>query len=103
MIAMYAEGKPVKISPDYVEEQQRMWAHAIATASRVCIAGTRVHSPDSHIWIPLSKSKGDLFYFGLGGDRESFGVWQEISKKRNAYFVEADFSAAVPAISQRMM
>jgi hypothetical protein len=102
-IAMYAEGKPVKISPDYVEEQQRMWGQAVSAASRVCVAGARIHLPDSHIWAPLSKTKADLFYFGLGDDQESFGAWKEASKKRNAYFVEADFSAAVPAISRRMM
>ncbi|MDA1117440.1 MAG: hypothetical protein O2979_05440 [Proteobacteria bacterium] len=102
-IAMYAEGKPVKISPDYVEEQQRMWGQAIAEASRVCVAGAHIHPPDSHIWTPLSKTKAALFYFGLAADRESFGAWQEISKKRNAFFVEADFAAAVPGISRRMM
>ncbi|OFW09455.1 MAG: hypothetical protein A3G20_06990 [Acidobacteria bacterium RIFCSPLOWO2_12_FULL_59_11] len=49
-IAMYAEGKPVKISPDYVEEQQRMWGQAIAAATRIAIAGARIHPPDAHIW-----------------------------------------------------
>lgn len=102
-IAMYAEGKPVKISPDYVEQQQKMWGNAIAEASRICIAGARIHSPDSHIWTPLSNAKGDLFYFGLGADKELFHAWKEASKKRNAYFVEADFAAAVPAISRSMM
>lgn len=102
-IAMYAEGKPVKISPDYIEEQQRMWAQAVTAASRVCIAGARIHPPDSHIWTPLSTTKADVFYFGLAGDHESFGTWKETSKKRNAYFVEANFSVAVPEISRRMM
>jgi hypothetical protein len=102
-IAMYAEGKPVKISPDYVEEQQRMWGQAVTAASRVCIAGARIHPPDSHIWAPLSRTEADVFYFGLGADYESFGLWKEASKKRNAYFVEADFVTAVPHIARRMM
>ena len=102
-IAMYAEGKPVKISPDYVEEQQRMWSQAVTTASKVCVAGARIHPPDSHIWTPLSVTKADMFYFGLASDREAFGTWKDASKKRNAYFVEADFSVAVPEISRRMM
>ena len=102
-ISMYAEGKPVKISPDYVEEQQRMWGQAVAAATRIAIAGARIHPPDAHIWKPISTTKGDVFYFGLRGDRESFETWKETSKKRNAYFVETDFSAAVPEISRRMM
>lgn len=102
-IAMYAEGKPVKIGPDYVEEQQRMWGQTLTAASRVCVAGARIHPPDSHIWAPLSMTKADVFYFGLAGDRESFGMWKDTSKKRNAYFVETEFSAAVPEISRRMM
>lgn len=102
-IAMYAEGKPVRISPDYVEEQQRMWASAVAAAAKICIGGARIHPPDAHIWAPISTAKGDVFYFGLRGDRESFDAWKEASKKRNAYFVEADFAAAVSEISRRMM
>lgn len=101
-IAMYAEGKPVKISPDYVENQQRMWAQAVAAAARICITGARIHPPDVHIWAPISATRGDVFYFGLRGDRESFDTWKEASKKKNAYFVEADFAAAVPEISRRM-
>jgi len=101
-IAVYAEGKPVKISPDYVEEQQRMWAEAVAAASKVCVAGARIHPPDSHIWTPLSTTHADIFYFGLETDRESFGRWKEASKKRNVYFVESDFSSSIPGISQRM-
>ncbi len=101
-IAMYAEGKPVKISPDYVEEQQRMWGEAVTAASKVCVAGARIHPSDSHIWTPLSMTKADVFYFGLEADRESFGLWKDASKKRNAYFVESDFLSAVPEISHRM-
>lgn len=101
-IAMYAEGKPVKISPDYVEAQQKMWADSVGRASRICIAGARIHLPDTHIWTPLTACSADLFYFGLESDREAFERWGEVSKKKNAYFVEADFSTAVPMISRRM-
>jgi hypothetical protein len=102
-IAMYAEGKPVKISPDYVEEQQRMWTVAVAAAARICIAGARIHPPDAHVWDPISRTKGDVLYFGLRSGRASFDAWKEASKKRNAYFIEADFAAAAPEISRRMM
>ena len=102
-IAMYAEGKPVKISPDYVEAQQKMWSDSVGRASRICITGTRIHLPDTHIWAPLTACGADLFYFGLESDRDSFESWKEVSKKRNAYFVKAEFSKAVPAILQRMM
>lgn len=102
-IAMYAEGKPVKISPDYVEAQQKMWADSVGRASRICIAGTRIHLADTHIWAPLTACGADVFYFGLESDREAFGGWKEVSKKTNVYFVEASFSTAVPMISRRMM
>lgn len=102
-IAMYVEGKAVKISPDYVEDQQRMWANAVAAASRVCIVGARVNQADTHIWKPLSNASTDLYYFGLPTDRESFGEWKEACRKKNMYFVESEFSAAVPAIARRLM
>lgn len=101
-IAMYAEGKPVKISPDYVEAQQKMWADSVGRASKVCIVGTRIHLPDTHIWEPLTACSADTFYFGLESDREDFERWKEGSKKKNSYFVQAVFSSAVQMISRRM-
>lgn len=101
-IAMYAEGKPVKVSPDYVERQKRMWSQAVSQSSKICIAGARVHVPDTHIWGPLSTTKADVFYYGRQADYEAFGQWKEATKKANAHFIEADFSAAIPQISKIM-
>ena len=101
-IAMYAEGKPVKISPDYVEAQQMMWADSVGRASKICIVGARIHLPDKQIWEPLVTCSANLFYFGLESDREDFERLKEVSKKKNAYFVAADFSSAVQMISRRM-
>ncbi len=99
-IAMYAEGKPVRVCPDYVQKQQRMWAQAVATATKICIAGARIHPPDTHIWEPISATKADVFYFGLRSDRKSFDEWKETSGKKNACFIESDFSAALPELSR---
>lgn len=101
-IAMYVEGKPVKVSPDYVERQKSMWSQAVSQASKICIAGARIHMPDTHIWAPLSTTKADVFYYGLQADYESFGEWKEASKKANAHFIKANFSDAVPKISRNM-
>jgi len=59
-IAMYAEGKAVKISPDYVEAQQSQWQSAVASASRVFISGARVNMADTHVWDSLAKTKAPV-------------------------------------------
>lgn len=101
-MAIYTVGKPVKVSPDFVERQQEYWEATVATASVICIAGTRVHPVDTHIWTVLSRSKARIHYFGMGSDREAFDQWKTESGKRNATFREADFRSAVPELAMRV-
>ena len=59
-IAMYAEGKAVKISPDYVERQQVLWKAAVESASRIFVAGVRVHNADVHVWGELARARAPV-------------------------------------------
>lgn len=101
-IAMYAEGKAVKVCPDYVEAQQNQWSATAAKARHVFVSGVRVHQSDGHIWDVLAKSPASVTYFGLKWDRDEFLVWKEASGKRNAYFVEGDFSSAIRGMQSRL-
>ena len=101
-IAMYAEGKAVKISPDYVEAQQKQWAEIANYAKRIFVVGVRVHQVDQHIWGTLGKSKADLFYFGFRSSENDYVEWKETCQKRNAYFIEADFDSSVDIMESRL-
>lgn len=101
-IAMYAAGKAVKISPDYVDEQQRLWATSVHAARHVFVVGVRVHPVDKHIWGTLSKTKANVTYFGLPGDLDGFVDWKNTARKKRTYFVESDFSHAIHVIRSRM-
>lgn len=99
-IAMFAPGKQVKISPDYVENQYRMWLEAVKKASKIFIVGVRVHEVDTHIWGELGKIKGSVHYFGFENDKHEFTQWKASSVKDNAFFHESDFENAVEIISK---
>ena len=101
-IAMYAEGKQVKVCPDYVSNQQAQWIEVVKQAKRIFISGVRVHPSDAHIWGALGGSKASIFYFGLGADKSEFSAWKDKSNRRMAYFVEADFSNAVKTIVRQL-
>ncbi len=101
-IAMYAAGKAVKISPDYVEEQQRQWTLSAYAAKHVFVVGARVHPIDDHIWGTLSKTKANVTYFGFPNDLQSFVEWKSASRKKNAYFVESDFAHCINVIRSRI-
>lgn len=103
VMAVFAEGKRVTISRSYTDCQMEDWREVVSKASRICISGAKIHLPDTHIWEPLSRTKADVFYFGLKPDKDLFYEWKERSRKRNAYFFEADFAAAVPQIVRKMM
>lgn len=99
-IALYTEGKAVKVSPSYVNDQLRQWEHAIASASQIFLIGVRVHLADKHIWERFGKSQAEVFYFGLDSDRKEFDEWNESNTKDNIHFVESDFFGSVSIIKK---
>ena len=100
---MYAEGKAVKVSPDYVEAQQAQWQSVVAKAKHIFVVGVRVHNIDEHIWSPLVSTKASVTYFGRPPDKPEFLAWKSNVKKKNAFFIEATFSESVGIIKSRLI
>lgn len=98
-IAMFAVGKKVKISPDFVENQYAMWKQQVSKSTKVFVVGVRVHEVDEHIWALLGRIKGKVTYFGFESDKDEFNKWKKNHNKRNAYFYKSDFQGAVNTIS----
>lgn len=99
-IAMFAVGKKVKISPDYVENQYEMWKQQVTKSSKIFVVGVRVHEVDDHIWALLGKVKGKVTYFGFEGDKPEFEQWKNNHNKKNAYFYKSDFAQSVQVIKR---
>jgi hypothetical protein len=97
-IAMYAEGKAVKICPQYILKIQSEWESVVAGAQQIYVIGVRVNASDSHIWGPLSRTAAALTYFGLKSNEQDFGAWRDKIQKRNASFSEATFSDTIDRI-----
>lgn len=98
-LAMYAEGKAVRVSPGYVLHQQEMWVQSLNAASKVFIVGVKIHQADIHIWKNLAECKADIHYFGLEQDKADFKEWQKRSRHKNATFYKLDFKNAVDTIA----
>lgn len=101
-IAMYAEGKAVKISPDYVERQQELWKAAVAAATRLFVVGVRVHNADAHVWGELAKARAPVTYFGREWDRGQYDEWKKTTGKKHAYFIEATFDECIGIIGSQL-
>ncbi|HEY2345348.1 MAG TPA: hypothetical protein VGH80_05615 [Xanthomonadaceae bacterium] len=102
-IAIYAEGKDVRVCPEFVRHQQEQFRQAASDSPRIFISGVRVQESDTHIWgDALTKVDGDVTYFGLDGDAAAFSSWKEKSGKRNVYFIKADFAGARKIIAERL-
>lgn len=101
-IAMYAEGKAVKISPDYVERQQALWTTTTHNASRIYVVGVRVHHADIHIWGQLAKTRAPVTYFGRKWDRAPYEQWGKDNRKQNVYFIEATFDECIAFIGRQL-
>ncbi len=102
-MAMYAEGKRVKVCPDYVDKQQAMWMEVVAKAKRAFVVGVRLNPADTHIWGELEKSSASVTYFGVDDySRQSFAEWKSSTGKRNAFFVQCNFMECVSVIQSRI-
>ncbi|HDL7085602.1 TPA: hypothetical protein PXM35_001306 [Yersinia enterocolitica] len=99
-IAIFAVGKAVRISPDFVENQYRLWKEQVKKALKVFIIGVRVHEVDEHIWGFLSSSKAQIHYFGFPSDREEFDRWQLKYPKLKAFFHKSDFKKSIQTIKR---
>lgn len=101
-LAMYAEGKAVKICPDYVERQQELWKAAVRSASRIFVVGVRVHNADVHVWGELARTQVPVTYFGREWDKEPYEQWAADNRKQNAYFIKASFKECIAFIGRQL-
>lgn len=101
-IAMYAEGKAVKISPGYVDRQQELWKTAVCAASRIYVVGVKVNSTDAHVWGELANARAPITYFGMKWDREAYEQWSAENRRGKAFFVEATFESSIASIGRRL-
>lgn len=99
-IAMFAVGKNVNISPDFVDNQYEMWKKQVIKSSKIFVVGVRVHEIDEHIWGVLGKSKAKIAYFGFDDDKAEFEKWKSNHNKKNAYFFKSDFKSSVQKIKR---
>jgi hypothetical protein len=100
-IALYTEGKAVKVSPSYVDKQLAEWRVSASKASKIAIIGVRVHEVDDHVWDIIGKSKAKVWYVGFPSDKASFEAWKSNHKKNNAFFIESDFSNCIGILKKR--
>jgi hypothetical protein len=101
-IAMFAEGKPIKVCPKCVEQQQKWWGEVVAVATKIFVVGVRVHPVDAHIWGVIGGATGRMTYFGRDGDRSAFSDWKRSTGKKNAFFELATFEESVPRMKRTM-
>lgn len=97
-IAMYAEGKSVRVCPQFVASQQGMWKESLQSTSKIFIVGVRVHQADDHIWKAIAESKAQIHYFGFEKDEPDFIKWKQDHGLTNAYFHLSDFTDSVNRI-----
>ncbi|HBS0737338.1 TPA: hypothetical protein MAA64_002498 [Klebsiella pneumoniae] len=101
-IALYAEGKQVRVCPSFVRAQQEMWGQSVRLAPKIFIVGVKINLIDSHVWDVISESKAIIYYFGLHNDKHDFEFWKETKKLNNCYFRESKFEESIGTIKKLM-
>lgn len=99
-LAIYDPSKHVPFCREFVQGQQWEWQRAVRAATRIFVIGLRVHPIDRHIWDPLEKAFGAIFY--IGRDPGSFDTWASKVGRRNAMVLSDSFLDALPKIAERL-
>ena len=95
-MCMFTLNKPSQISPGVFAEYQRKWAELVLNAENVVIIGVKPHSPDKHIWEPLSVTKAKLYF--VGGESE-FNSWAPDRENRKTHYLGSTFAATIGKVS----
>lgn len=98
-LALYAEGKAIRVCREFVRQQLTDWQRAIARAEAVFLVGVRVYPRDQHIWATLASTSAAVHYFGLGADEDEFNSWRTAAAPKRASYRESTFVDAIPVIS----
>jgi hypothetical protein len=101
-IAMYAQGKSVRVSSEYVRQQQAWWSEEVTRASMIFVVGVRVNPADRHVWDALGQTPARMTYFGFEDSRNSFTQWKSTWNKRNAFFELANFEESVLIMKKKL-
>lgn len=90
VMCQYMEGKPSSVSPSAIRDIQAQWCTRVLASEKIVCIGVRIHLGDEHIWGPLAKARGTLFFIG---DREPFDTWSTTCRKAQSTFLAPRFSS----------
>jgi hypothetical protein len=92
-------GKPISISPSVVTQLQSEWAAVVESAEAIFSVGVRPLLEDEHVWIPISNSRGTLFFIG---DRSAFEKWSPGTRIGSSEYLGSRFNESFPRILRRL-
>ncbi len=95
-MCMFTLNKPSQISPGVFAECQRKWAELAISAENVVLIGVKPHSPDKHIWEPLSATAAKLYFVG---SESEFYSWSPARKNRKSCYLGPTFAEALREVS----
>jgi hypothetical protein len=64
MISLYAPGKPTPVAAEAVKGIREGWESWVKRSDVIVVIGARVLHQDRHIYTPLKKAPGHIWYVG---------------------------------------
>jgi hypothetical protein len=71
MLSVYAPGKPTPVGANVVESLRRRWELWVKQSDVIVVIGARILNRDEHIYRPLKRASGQIWYVG---DRNDFHI-----------------------------
>ncbi|MEX0609038.1 MAG: hypothetical protein WD016_05375 [Balneolaceae bacterium] len=78
-MSLYAQNKPLNVSPAGINEGLNKWKTHIENASRIIVIGVMPNREDEHLWLPIANSDAEFIF--VGGE-EQYDNW--VNEFRNS-------------------
>jgi hypothetical protein len=62
VMCLYMHDKPLNVAPSTIKQLQAMWNEEVSRSRAVFCIGVNPNPSDTHIWQPIAKAHGDVFF-----------------------------------------
>lgn len=102
-IALFTDGKQVKVCPSFVKQQLVDWQNAVSDAKCLIIVGARPNYADAHIWEYIGRTLAEVYFTGQTAEVDSLRAYRKsFRSKASTYHMGQCFDEAMPHILRQM-
>jgi len=100
LMCLYMRGKPLQISPSFVQKIQQQWQKTVSDSKIIMCVGIKPLPEDEHIWNSLGKTSAYLYFIG---SQQDFKSWTTAYRKNFSEYISHSFNSGFSVLERRLI